>query len=146
MFYCADPTTGAAVWEEVVTSNVKSAIDFQGNTLSAYSEKIEVVTSSTDAVTLDLADANVFDVTIGTTDNTTISLDNVSTAGAPSFTMWLTQHADTPTVTFGFAPVFPDDSPPDIDEDTTYLMTFALQRSSTLWHGHLVGKDYGDGS
>ncbi len=124
-------------------------LDFDGNkAIGAIIEdyiETAVISDGTGAQELDLEDGNVFEHTIDTDDETTITLDSVR-AGAQSFTLHLIQHADEPVITLDFTIHWSGDAIPDFALEGLNVLTFHRLRTTDPWLGHVVGQEYGDGS
>ena len=139
----------------VLALDVTGKLDSTGDTaenliIRNYTETLKSLTSTGAALTLDLAEANVFDVTVGSTHALTLSLANQE-AGAHSFSLWLHQSTGGNAITLDFgsssgALLWSGDSIPDIADGETNIFTFASLDAGDNWYGHHVGDTYGDGS
>ncbi len=143
----------------VLALDVTGKLDSTGDTaenliVRNYTEILKTLTSTdastSGAVVLNLAEANVFNFTVNTTDAQTLTLSNEA-SGAHSFSLFLHQSTVAPAVTLDFgsssgALLWSGDAIPEIADGETNIFTFASLDAGDDWYGHHVGDTYGDGS
>lgn len=108
--------------------------------LKDYSEVLSTIAASTGAVTINLANGNVFDVTL--TGTTTFTFLNPAASGqSHSFTMILRQGGTVQSVTWPSSVKWPGDTIPTIsDINKTVILTFVTLNGGTRWYGMAATK------
>jgi hypothetical protein len=107
-----------------------------------YSEVLSTNAAATGAVTLDIVNGNVFNITL--TGDTTFTFSNPAPDGqACSFTLILNQGGTARTVTWPASVKWPNDSVPDISTiNKTSILTFVTINGGTRWYGFLGGNKF----
>lgn len=155
----AETTTGTDNTRAVHPAGLKVELDkkmntaggtFAGNVAHArnevqqpkikdYSEVVSTNAASTGTVSLNIANGNVFDITL--TGNTIFTFDNpTSTGQACSLTLILRQGGTSRTVTWPASIKWSNDQVPDVsDINKTAILTFFTLDGGTRWYGFLSG-------
>ncbi len=107
-----------------------------------YSEALSTNAVATGAVTLDIANGNVFNVTL--TGDTTFTFANPAPNGqACSFTLILNQGGTARNVTWPTSVKWANDSVPDISAiNKTSILTFVSINGGARWYGFLGGNKF----
>lgn len=105
--------------------------------LKDYSETVSTIATATGAVTLNIANGNVFNATL--TGATTFTFSNPAASGqACSFTLVLNQGATAYAVTWPSSVSWDSDSIPDISTASkTSIIVFTTFNGGTRWYGRL---------
>ena len=106
--------------------------------LQDYSEMLSTNAAATGAVTLNIANGNVFDITL--TGATTLAFSNPAPTGqACSFTLIVRQDATARVITWSASVKWSSDIIPDISAvSKTSVFTFLTVNGGTRWYGFLA--------
>lgn len=126
------------VQEKANKSDLVTKLDKNGGTLQNYSEITSSNTTATGAVTLDVTNGNVFNLTL--TGAITLTFTTPVASGKEcSFSLYLNQGSTAYSVTFPSSLKWDNDSTPDLSAvNKTNIMVFTTVNGGTRWYGRLA--------
>ncbi len=127
---------GVNSWSDLPVAGKTSGASLDDLDLANYSDILDTISDNTN-ITLDLEDANAFAVTIDADAATEIDFDNPR-SGLHAFRVNLTQHADTPAITWTQTIIWAGDSAPDFGNTGTYGLVFYTVDEGATYYGRLA--------
>jgi hypothetical protein len=107
-----------------------------------YSEVVNTQATASGAVTLDIANGNIFDLTLS--DNITLTFSNPAPSGQGcSFTVIINQGATPKTIAYPASVKWSNDVVPDLSmASKTSILSFITKDGGTRWYGFFAGNKY----
>jgi hypothetical protein len=130
------PTTGTL-------ATLAGAETLTNKVMGNYSESTAAPTISGNALTLDLATTNIFNVALNA-DVTTLTFSNVAGSGATSLTLVLTADGTPRTITWPGSVKWPGGTGPTLTSTNGKrdVLTFVTLDGGTTWLASVGGQDY----